>query len=153
MAVRVRRELVRAARTSRPPCLVAQVHPDVAAILAEDAAWTDAISRESGKTIHVRSRPGTHLERMDLLAGDSVETAAKEVALAENGRGAGHTWLEPMRGEMLDVPDDGDGGGPAPPALWGKRGLFGRLRSWWEGRIAARRMEALRREGTHVGGR
>ena len=91
---------------------------------------------------------------MDLLAGDSVETAAKEVALAENGRGAGHMWLEPMRGEMLDVPDDGDGGGSAPaPALWEKRGLFGRLRSWWEGRIAARRMGALRREGTHVGGR
>jgi ribonuclease G len=155
MAVRVRRELIRAARTSRAPCLVAQVHPDVAAILAEDAAWTEAISRESGKTILVRSRPGTHLERMDLLAGDSVETAAQEVAVAENGRGAGHTWLEPIRGEMLDVPDDGDGGGPAPePALWGKRGLLGWLRSWWEGRrIGARRMAALRRESTHVGDR
>ena len=156
MAVRVRRELARAARASRAPCLVAEVHPEVAAILAGDARWTDTISRESGKTIFVRSRPGAHLERMDLLAGDSVEAAAIAVASAGNGRGAVDGWLDPARGEVLDVPD-GDDGDPWPaPDPGGKRGILGRLRSWWGGRFAARRMGALRRErthATHAGGR
>src|SRR5207237_82302 len=84
MAVRVRRELARAARASRAPCLVAEVHPEVAAILAGDARWTDTISRESGKTIFVRSRPGAPLERSDLLGGDPGEAAGP--AAASGGR-------------------------------------------------------------------
>ncbi|TMI79984.1 MAG: Rne/Rng family ribonuclease [Bacillati bacterium ANGP1] len=150
MAVRVRRELARAARASRAPCLVAEVHPEVAAILAGDARWTDTISRESGKTIFVRSRPGAHLERMDLLAGDSVEAAAIAVASAGNGRGAVDGWLDPARGEVLDVPDGGDGDPWPAGDPGGKRGILGRLRSWWGGRVAARRMGALERERTHV---
>ncbi len=128
VAVRVRRELGRVARTSRARALVAQVHPEVAAALAEDAGWTDAIARESGKTILVRSRPGIHLERVSLVAGDSVEAAQQEVASVENGKGAATAWLEPMRGEVPDVADEGNGESwPAP------RGLLGRLRSWWGG--------------------
>ena len=93
---------------------------------------------------------------MDLLAGDSVEAAAIAVASAGNGRGAVDGWLDPARGEVLDVPD-GDDGDPWPaPDPGGKRGILGRLRSWWGGRFAARRMGALRRErthATHAGGR
>ncbi len=128
VAVRVRRELGRVARTSRGRVLVAQVHPEVAAALAEDAGWTDAIAREYGKTVLVRSRPGNHLERVSLVAGDSVEAAQQEVAAVENGKGAATAWLEPMRGEVPDVADEGNGESwPAP------RGLLGRLRSWWGG--------------------
>jgi len=145
VAVRVRRELGRVARASRARALVAQVHPEVAAALAEDAGWTDAIARESGKTILVRSRPGIHLERVSLVAGDSVEAAQQEVASVENGKGAATAWLEPMRGEAPDdVADEGNGESwPAP------RGLLGRLRSWWGGTRGRERARDGGRLSTH----
>jgi len=139
VAVRVRREVLRAARTSRSRVVLVQVHPEVAAVLAGDPGWTEAVSRESGKAILIRSQVGLHLERVSLVAGESLE-AAQELAVAENGKGASAAWLEPMRGDPLDVPDEGNGEvWPAPPAaLWG-RGLIGRLRSWWEGARARER--------------
>ncbi len=149
IAVRVRREVTRLASTSRGRCLVALVHPDVAAVLGEDAGWTDAVSRETGKAILVRVRPGVHLERVSVLASDSVEAAEREAASAQNGKGGALVWLEPMRGEMLGQLDEDDGDAWTRPASvsFGARRFLGRLRSWWEGRSAARRM-ALRRETT-----
>ena len=153
VAVRVRREIGRLAQTSRGRCLVAQVHPEVAAVLAEDAGWSDAIAQESGKTILVRARPGVHLERVSVLASDSVEAAEREAATA-NGKGGAPVWLEPVRGETLGATDEDDGEAWTPPLHLSprSRGLVGRLRSWWTGRAAARRT-ALRREGQQVGGR
>ncbi|HYM91110.1 MAG TPA: hypothetical protein VEW91_05700, partial [bacterium] len=80
-----------------------------------------------------------HLERVSLVAGDSVE-AAQEVASVENGKGAATAWLEPMRGEVPDAADESNGESwPAP------RGLLGRLRSWWGGTRG--------RESARAGGR
>ncbi len=151
VAVRVRREVTRLARTTRGRCLVAQVHPEVAAVLGEDAGWTDAVSRETGKTILVRARPGVHLERVNVLASDSVEAAEREAASAQNGKGGALVWLEPMRGEILGQPDEDDGDPWERPALAAsrRRGVLGRLRSWWEGRSAARRLALRRERSTH----
>ena len=152
VAVRVRREIGRLAQTSRGRCLVAQVHPEVAAVLAEDAHWTDAVARESGKTILVRARPGVHLERVSVLASDSVEAAEQEAAATQNGRGGALVWLEPVHGE-IDGPEEDDGEAEArataSTVTSRSRGVLGRLRSWWAGRSAARRI-AFRREGTHA---
>jgi ribonuclease G len=145
VAVRVRREVGRLAQTSRGRCLVALVHPEVAAVLGEDAGWTDAIARESGKTILVRARPGVHLERVSVLASDSVEAAEREVEAAQNGKGGALVWLEPVHGAP-EGPEEDNGDAWVPPAAGTprSRSVFGRLRSWWAGRSAARRI-ALRR--------
>jgi hypothetical protein len=145
VAVRVRREIGRLAQTSRGRCLVALVHPEVAAVLDEDAQWTEAIARESGKTILVRARAGVHLERVSVLASDSVEAADLEAAAAQNGKGGALVWLEPVHG-ALEGPeeDNGEAWAPAPAGTLRPRSVLGRLRSWWAGRSAARRM-ALRR--------
>jgi ribonuclease G len=151
VAVRVRREIGRLAQTSRGRCLVARVHPEVAAILSEDAGWTDAIAQASGKTVLVHAQPGVHLERVSVLASDSVEAAEREAAA--NGKGGALVWLEPMRGEMLGGPDEDDAEAWTPrPIRSRSRGLFGRLRSWWIGRSGARRI-AVRREEMQVGDR
>jgi ribonuclease G len=152
VAARVRREIAHLAQTSRGRCLVARVHPEVAAVLEEHAGWTDVIAQASGKTILVHPQPGVHLERVSVLASDSVEAAERE-ASAANGKSA-LVWLEPMRGEMLGGPDEDDGEPWTAPVATasGSQGLFGRLRSWWAGRSAARRI-GLRREGTRVGDR
>jgi len=153
VAVRVRREVGRLAQTSRGRCLVALVHPEVAAALDEDAQWTDALARESGKTILVRARPGAHVERVSVLASDSVEAAEQEAAATQNGKGGALVWLEPVHGEVGGPEEDDGEAWPAPAAVASRsRGVLARLRSWWAGRSAARRI-ALRREGTHVGGR
>ena len=89
--------------------------------------------------IHVSG--GVHLDRVSVLASDSVEAAEREAAA--NGKGGALVWLEPMRGEMFGVPDEDDGEAwtTPRPIPSGSRGLLGRLRSWWMGRSAGRRPE------------
>lgn len=135
VAVRVRREIGRLARTSGARYLVAQVHPDVAAALNEDGAWTDAVGRESGTTIVIRARPGVHMERVAIFGGESVEAAERETAAAQNGKGSALVWLEPMHGEIGAPPqEDGAAWEPPAPARARPRGWLRRLRSWWAGR-------------------
>jgi ribonuclease G len=140
IAVRVRREVGRLAGTSRAQCLVVQVHPDVAAALAEDGAWTDAVARDSGKTVLVRARPGIHIERVAIFASESVEAAERETIAAQNGKGSALFWLEPMRGETAGAPAEEDSAaweGPVP-TRGQPRGWLRRLRSWWAGRSRSR---------------
>jgi ribonuclease G len=140
VAVRVRREVARLAGTSRAQCLVAQVHPDVAAALAEDGAWTDAVARDSGKTVLVRARPGIHIERVAIFGSESVEAAERETAAAQNGKGSALFWLEPAHGETAGAPTEEDS------ATWEAtasaheqpRGWLRRLRRWWAGRSRSR---------------
>jgi hypothetical protein len=90
-----------------------------------------------------------------VLASDSVEAAEQEAAATQNGRGGALVWLEPVHGE-IDGPEEDDGEAEARASASAvtsrSRGVLGRLRSWWAGRSAARRI-AFRREGTHAGGR
>jgi ribonuclease G len=104
--VRARRELRRAAATSRAKVLVAHVHPEVAAVLEEDAEWLRALGRESGKTIIVRSRPGMHLDRIAVAQGDSAEAMERAEANGEGAKLGPVFWLDPIHGEGLDLPDD-----------------------------------------------
>jgi ribonuclease G len=140
VAVRVRRELGRLARTSRARCVLAQVHPEVAVVLAEDTHWRDALAQETRKTILIRPQPGLHLERVTLLSADSAESAERDAVLAQNGGGGAPLWLEPMRGEVLDLPDE-DEAEAWPSEASGRpprRGFLERLRSWWGNRFVAR---------------
>lgn len=136
VAVRVRREIGRLARTSGARCLVAQVHPEVAAGLADDGAWIDTVARDSGKTILVRARPGVHIERVAIFGSESVEAAEREAAAAQNGKGSALVWLEPMPGEMRGAPPEEDGATweASAPARSQPRRWFRWLRSWWSGR-------------------
>jgi ribonuclease G len=133
MAVRVRRELGRLAGTSRARGLVVQVHPEVAALLEENASWRDTLARESGKAILIRAQPGIHLDRMSIVQSDSVEAAEREAAAVNLDGSKGETlWLDPVRGEVLDLPDE-DATEPwsaarAFPLRQG--GVLARMRAW-----------------------
>lgn len=141
VAARVRRELRRLAGTTRARCLLAQVHPEVAAVLDEDAHWLLALAQESGKTILIRPRPGIHLDRISLLYADSREEAEQEALdVRQDGKKAEVLWLDPVRGEALDLPDEDtiEQYVPAEGPAEGRSGFLGWLRSWIDTRRAAR---------------
>jgi ribonuclease G len=148
VAVRVRRELVRLAQGSRAAVLLAQVHPEVATCLDEDARWREALERESGKVVLVRAQAGVHLERVNVVSAASAEAAEREAASSLNGRG-GPVWMEPSRGEVLDLPDEN---GTASRGAAPRRGLLAKLRTWWGGALAPRRAapRLWREERTHA---
>jgi ribonuclease G len=133
VAVRVRRELRRLAHSSRARYLLALVHPEVAALLDEDTAWLPLLAQASGKTVLIRPRPGIHLDRITILEADSAEEAEREsVEGVRNGRKAEVLYVDPVRGEALDLPDEDAveasvfSESPAPPR-WG---VFSRLMGW-----------------------
>ncbi len=132
-AARVRRELARLAGTSRASYLAVQVHPEVAALLDNDTHWRDTLARESGKTILIRPQPGLHLDRMSILQADSAEMAERELAsVRQNGSKGDAIWLDPVRGEVLDLPDEDAGGSwmAADAAAHRQRGVLARVREW-----------------------
>ena len=138
VAVRARRELARLARVTAARIILAHVHPDVADIMAEDAPWTEALERETHKTIVIRPEAGVHLEHVSLLSAETVEAAEREAA-AQNGRGRVRLWLEPGRGGVPVGVEDEEEAWQAEPVSRPRsrrRGLMGRLRSWWGGRLA-----------------
>src|SRR5437588_1606711 len=132
VAVRVRRELTRLALTSRGRYVFAQAHPDVAAELTRDERGKDALARESRKTIVIRAQAGIHIERANHSTAASAEAAEQEAQAAHNGGDGTHLWLEPMRGEVLDLPEED---GADPPVRSQPRGLLDRLRSWVGGML------------------
>ncbi len=141
MAVRVRRELRRLAGTSRARGLVAQVHPEVAALLEANASWRDTLAQESGKAILIRAQPGIHLDRMSVIQTDSVEAAEREAAAVHLDGSKGETlWLDPVRGEVLDLPDEDAtepwSAGRAFPLRQG--GVLARMRAWIGAHVVAR---------------
>jgi len=104
VAVRARRELRRLAQTARAAYVVAEVHPEVAAALDEDTSWRQALEQATGKRVLVLPRPGIHLDRAVVRQADTPEAAERQAA---QGDGAGDAiWLDPVRGEALQVPDD-----------------------------------------------
>jgi ribonuclease G len=131
-AVRVRRELQKVAATSRARCIIAEVHPEVAAILDEDSAWRESLVRASGKTILVRAQPGVYLDRMSVVQADSVEDAAGLAGARANGDGGQTFWLDPVRGEVLDLPNDEARDVPLPSGAprSSAAGAFRRVWAW-----------------------
>lgn len=104
VAVHARRELRRLAERARAAYVVAEVHPEVAAVLEGDAGWRQALEQRSGKRVLVLPRPGIHLDRAVVRQADTPEAAERHAA---EGDGAGEViWLDPVRGETLQVPDD-----------------------------------------------
>ncbi len=141
VAVRVRRELRRLASTSHAQCLLVLVHPEVAALLDEDTAWLPALAAESRRTILIRPRPGIHLDRISILQADSPEEDQRESLEArQDGRKGEVLWLDPVRGEVLDLPDEEELA-PSVAALeraQTRKGFFRGLRSWIDAHLGAR---------------
>ena len=141
MAVRVRREARRLASTSHAQCLLVLVHPEVAALLDEDTTWLPALAAEFSKTILIRPRPGIHLDRISILQADSPEEALRESLEArQDGRKGEVLWLDPVRGEVLDLPDEEELE-PSVAALERaqmRKGFFSGLRSWIDAHLGAR---------------
>jgi ribonuclease G len=134
VAVRARRELFRLAQTGRAAYVVAEVHPEVAALLEEDSGWRETLERGTGKRVLVLARPGIHLDRAVVRQADTPEAAARQAA---QGDGGGESvWLDPVWGEPLEVPDDETVDVRMLRVMESRTpGLFGRIREWlWGGR-------------------
>jgi len=143
VAVRVRRELGRLAATSRTRVLIAEVHPEVAALLDEDAPWRETLAQRSGKTILIRPQPGVYLDRITLLQADSLEAAERQAAAARsNGQRSQKFWLDPVRGEVLDLPDEDamESYIPAGARRGTSTGLLARARAWIESVVRSGRV-------------
>ncbi len=141
VAVRVRRELRRTAAASRARCLVVEVHPEVAALLDRDTAWQEDLAERSGKAIVVRPQPGMYLDRVNLIQAESPEAAEHQPAAGRrDGQRAQAFWLDPARGEALDLPDEdafepaASEGEPRP----GGEGILARAWARLTGRLAGR---------------
>ena len=135
VAVRVRRELRRLALGARAAYVVAEVHQEVAALLEEDVAWRQGLEQATGKRVLVLSRPGIHLDRAAVRQADTPEVAERQAA---QGDGAGQViWLDPVRGEALQVPDDETVDARIlRPIVTTRSGILARLWSWLAGRRA-----------------
>ncbi len=140
VAVRVRRELRRLAATSRARCLLAEVHPEVAALLDQDREWREELAGRSGKAIVIKPEPGIYLDRVSIIQAESPAAAEQELAQGRrNGQRERAFWLDPARGEALDIPEDEALEPPAPPARPRpeRGGLLRRAWAWLRGRSSA----------------
>ena len=101
MAMRVRREVRRLARTTKSPAVLFEVHPQVAAALFRDGAgWVRALEEANGKRLRLRGRDGLHLERVNIAEVDSADEL--ETMPASGGKRV-QFWMDREPGEVLTL--------------------------------------------------
>ena len=101
MAMRVRRELRKLARTSKAPAILVEVHPQVAgALFREGAGWVRALEESCDKRLRVRAREGLHIERVNIAEADS---AAELDAMPASGGKRLQFWMDREPGEVLSL--------------------------------------------------
>jgi len=101
MAMRVRREIRKLAKTVKSAAVLVEVHPQVAGALMRDGAgWLRALEESNGKRLRVRGREGLHLERLNVAEVDSVE--ALERMPATGGKRV-QFWMDREPGEVLTL--------------------------------------------------
>ncbi len=99
MAMRVRRELRRLARTSTAPAILVEVHPQVAGALFRDGAgWLRALEETHGRRLRVKDREGLHIERLNVLEGDRLEELEAGAAARRM-----QFWMDREPGEVLSL--------------------------------------------------
>jgi len=101
MAMRVRREIRKLAKTAKSAAVLVEVHPQVAGALMRDGAgWLRALEESNGKRLRVRGREGLHLERLNVAEVESVE--ALERMPATGGKRV-QFWMDREPGEVLTL--------------------------------------------------
>ncbi len=101
MAMRVRREVRRLARTTKSPAVLFEVHPQVSAALFRDGAgWLRALEEANGKRLRLRGRDGLHLERVNIAEVDSADEL--ETMPASGGKRV-QFWMDREPGEVLTL--------------------------------------------------
>lgn len=101
MAMRVRREIRKLARTTKAPAVLVEVNPQVAGALMRDGAgWLRALEETYHKRLRVRGRDGLHLERLNVAEVDSAE--ALERLPAAGGKRV-QFWMDREPGEVLTL--------------------------------------------------
>ncbi len=140
MAMRVRREIRKLARSTKAPAVLIEVHPQVAGALFRDGAgWVRALEESHSKRLRVRGREGLHIERVNVAEVDSPE--GLEAMPAIGGKRV-QFWMDREAGEVLSLaePDPAyemavamtEGQGTEQPR---RDGLVSRvLRRLWRGR-------------------
>lgn len=100
MAMRVRREIRKLTRTSKARAIQVEVHPQVAGVLVRDGTgWVRALEEASGKQLRVRGREGLHLERVNVVEGDTVASLDAPVAGVKRMQ----FWMDREPGEVLSL--------------------------------------------------
>lgn len=101
MAMRVRREIRKLARTSKSPAILIEVHAQVAGALFRDGAgWVRALEEAHGKRLRVRGREGLHIERVNVAEVDGAEEL--ESMPATGGKRV-QFWMDREPGEVLSL--------------------------------------------------
>ncbi len=101
VAMRVRREVRKLARTTKSPVVLVEVHPQVSAALFRDGAgWVRALEEAHKKRLRVRGRDGLHIERINIAEVDSTEEL--ESMPASGGKRA-QFWMDREPGEVLTL--------------------------------------------------
>lgn len=104
VAMRVRREIRRLARTAKARAVLVEVHPQVSsALFREGAGWVRALEEAHGKRLRVRGRDGMHIERINIAEFDTPE----ELETAPGGGRRTQFWMDREPGEVrtLAEPD------------------------------------------------
>lgn len=100
VAMRVRREIRKLARSAKARAVLVEVHPQVAAALFRDGAgWVRALEEAQGKRLRVRGRDGLHIERINVAEFDSAE----ELETAPSGGRRTQFWMDREPGEVLTL--------------------------------------------------
>ncbi|MDR7533968.1 MAG: Rne/Rng family ribonuclease [Armatimonadota bacterium] len=101
MAMRVRRELRKLARTSKAAAILVEVHPQVAGALFRDGAgWLRALEEAHGRRLRVKGREGLHIERLNVLEGDRLDDLEAGAAARRL-----QFWVDREPGEVLSLAD------------------------------------------------
>jgi ribonuclease G len=100
MAMRVRREIRKLARTTKAPAVLVEVHPQVAGALMQDGAgWLRALEEAHHKRLRVRGREGLHLERLNVAEVDTIEALERPAAVGKRIQ----FWMDREPGEVLTL--------------------------------------------------
>jgi len=101
MAMRVRREIRKLAKTAKGAAVLVEVHPQVAGALMRDGAgWLRALEESNGKRLRVRGREGLHLERLNVAEVDSIEALER---MPSTGGKRVQFWMDREPGEVLTL--------------------------------------------------
>jgi len=101
MAMRVRREIRKLAKTVKSAAVLVEVHPQVAGALMRDGAgWLRALEESNGKRLRVRGREGLHLERLNVAEVDSVDALER---MPSAGGKRVQFWMDREPGEVLTL--------------------------------------------------
>jgi ribonuclease G len=126
MGMKVRRELRKVMVSTKAPAVLADVHPDVHAVLFRHGAeWVQQLERQTGRRLRVRAQDGMHVERLRVAEGPSLDELDRAPVQAARDQ---VYWLDYGPAEPIGVGEADDMQELALALAAGRNGLVAKLR-------------------------